>query len=110
MIGNQCGGKTCISICYQNNKPIKNTDYDVTIGLDFFIRNIIKNNKVINVKIWDTTGQERFHSITSGYLRGLHGCFIVFDITNRNSFEKLDMWIQFYNDFNQYKKNNDYFR
>ena len=60
--------------------------------------------KKINIRIWDTAGQERFNSITSGYLRGLHGCFVVFDVTERDSFEKLDMWIQFYNDFNQYKE------
>ena len=60
--------------------------------------------KKINIRIWDTAGQERFNSITSGYLRGLHGCFVIFDVTERDSFEKLDMWIQFYNDFNQYKE------
>ena len=105
MIGNQCAGKTTISACYQDNKPLENIGiYKCTICLDFFNKYLKIDDKVINVKIWDTTGQERFHSITSGYLRGLHGCFIVFDITNRDSFEKLNMWIQYYNDFNQLKK------
>lgn len=62
------------------------------------------NGKKIKVLIWDTTGQEKYNSIISGYLRGLHGCFIVFDVTDNNSFESLDNWIQFYKDFNQYKK------
>ena len=60
--------------------------------------------KKIKILIWDTAGQERFNSITSGYLRGLHGCFIVYDVSDSNSFESLDNWIQFYKDFNKYKK------
>lgn len=42
--------------------------------------------------------------MTTGFLRGLHGCFIVFDITDRDSFENLPIWIGFYNDFNKYIK------
>ena len=81
LIGNQSGGKTSISKCYQDNKPLENNNYyQPTIGLDFFIKYLKIKDEVIYVKIWDNTGQERFNSITSGYLRGLHGCFIVFDI------------------------------
>ena len=76
-------------------------DYQTTVSLDYFHRIINMKGKKINIRIWDTAGQERFNSITSGYLRGLHGCFVIFDVTERDIFEKLDMWVQFYNDFNQ---------
>ena len=105
MIGSQNTGKTSLSACFQNNSPISDQiPYVPTISLDFFCRIVEINEHKIFVRVWDTAGQERFNSITSGYLRGLHGCFIVFDVTDRVSFENLDMWIQFYNDFNQYKK------
>ena len=105
MIGIQSAGKTSLSKCYQDNKPLEKLEYYVpTISLDFFNRNVNINGKNIKVQIWDTAGQERFNSITQGYLRGLHGCFIIFDVTDRGSYNRLDMWIQFYNDFNQYKE------
>ena len=72
--------------------------------MDYYFRIININGKKVKVLIWDTAGQERFNSITSGYLGGLHGCFIVYDVTDNYSFESLDTWIQFYNDFNHYKK------
>ena len=105
MIGSQCAGKTSLSKCYQDGKPLSDINsYKPTVGLDYFYRIINVDGKKIKILIWDTTGQERFNSITSGYLRGLHGCFIVYDVTDNNSFESLDNWIQFYKDFNQYKK------
>ena len=106
MIGCQNTGKTSLSKCYQSNEPCPEEDdsYTPTISLDYFSRKVNKNGLNIVVRIWDTAGQERFNSITSGYLKGLHGCFIVFDVTDRLSFDKLNMWIQFYEDFNQYKE------
>ena len=105
MIGSQSVGKTSLSKCYQYGTPLSaNNIYRPTIMLDHYYKIINVNGKKIKVLIWDTAGQERFNSITSGYLRGLHGCFIVYDVTDNDSFESLDNWIQFYKDFNQYKK------
>ena len=102
MIGNKYVGKTTLSKCYQDNKPCEEEKdpYITTVSLDFFNRIINKYGKRINIQIWDTAGQERFNSLTAGYLRGLHGCFIVFDVTDRYSFENLNTWIQFYSNFN----------
>ena len=86
MIGCQYAGKTSLSKSYENNQPIENEDdYQTTVSLDYFHRIINMNGKKINIRIWDTAGQERFNSITSGYLRGLHGCFVIFDVTERDS-------------------------
>ena len=103
MIGNNYVGKTYISKCYEDNKPCSKEDvYTGTVTLNFFKRIINKNGKRIYIKIWDTPGFEKFNSVTSGYLRALHGCFIVFDVTDRYSFEHLNEWIQLYCNFNQY--------
>ena len=58
-------------------------------------------NKLLKVKgtntklqIWDTAGQERYRSITSSYYKGSHGCFIVYDITNEQSFENVEKWFE----------------
>ena len=103
LIGNCYVGKTTISQCYQDNKPcVKENNYKTTVSLDFYKRIVNKNGKRIYIKIWDTAGLEKFNSVTSGYLRGLHACFIVFDVTDRYSFEHLNEWIQLYCNFNQY--------
>ena len=43
---------------------------------------------------WDTAGQERYRTITSSYYKGAHGIIVVYDITNRSSFEGVKHWMK----------------
>jgi small GTP-binding protein len=52
-----------------------------TVGVEFGMKFIQVNNKVIKVQIWDTAGQERYKSVTRSYFRGSIGVVIVYDIT-----------------------------
>lgn len=52
----------------------------------------VREGKRIRVRVYDTAGQERFRSITSSYYRGAHGCILMFDVTQRATFEGLDEW------------------
>ena len=45
------------------------------------------------MQIWDTCGQERFRNMVDNYYRGGNGVLVVYDITNRETFEKLNSWI-----------------
>ena len=47
----------------------------------------------MKLQIWDTAGQERFRSIQASYYKGANGILVVYDITNRNSFENLNSWL-----------------
>eukprot|EP00005_Dracoamoeba_jomungandri_P002088 CAMPEP_0174252182 /NCGR_PEP_ID=MMETSP0439-20130205/1764_1 /TAXON_ID=0 /ORGANISM="Stereomyxa ramosa, Strain Chinc5" /LENGTH=142 /DNA_ID=CAMNT_0015332683 /DNA_START=204 /DNA_END=632 /DNA_ORIENTATION=+ len=47
---------------------------------------------MVTLQIWDTAGQERFQSLGSSFYRGSDCCILVYDITNRKSFESLDKW------------------
>merc|ERR1712032_295453 len=93
------GGKTCILLRYTDNKFIKH--HLTTIGIDYKTKDVNINNKENNInnksiklKIWDTAGQERFRNITQQYYKGADGIVLVFDLTDRNSFEKIREWMQ----------------
>ena len=58
-----------------------------------------KKGKKVKLQIWDTAGQERFRTITTSYYKGAQGVIMVYDITQRKSFENLNLWL---NDVKQY--------
>ena len=67
-----------------------------TIGVDFFMRRLLSYHNTINIKIqlWDTAGLERFRSITEQYVRNVSVVYIVYDVTNYESFLNVrDKWI-----------------
>ena len=43
---------------------------------------------------WDTAGQERFKTITAAYYRGADGIILVYDVTNRESFDSIRKWVR----------------
>ena len=51
------------------------------------------DGKQIKLQIWDTAGQETFKSITRSYYRGSIGVVLVYDITNRDSFNNVSKWL-----------------
>ena len=74
-----------------------NNEYEASIGVDFFSKTIKYKGKTIKLQIWDSAGQEKFRSLIPNYIRGSSLVFIVYDITNRKSFENLQSWIDFVN-------------
>ena len=64
---------------------------DPTVGVDFYSR-LVEISPGIRVKLqlWDTAGQERFRSITRSYYRNSAGAILVYDVTNRDSFNHIE--------------------
>jgi len=62
--------------------------------VDFKIKNIDVGDEKIKLQIWDTAGEERFRTITNSYYRGSHGIIVVYDVTNKESFENIDSWFK----------------
>ena len=49
----------------------------------------------MRLQLWDTAGQERFRSLIPGYLRDSHAIFLVYDITNADSFNNINIWLDY---------------
>jgi small GTP-binding protein len=92
MIGDSNVGKTSILNKYVTNKFTD--EFTTTIGIDFHIKRITVNNKIVKLQLWDTAGQERFRAVTIGYFRGAQGAVVVYDVTNRESFNNIKKWIK----------------
>jgi small GTP-binding protein len=92
LVGDSYVGKTNILSKYIKNEFNQNTKS--TVGVEFGAKILKIEDKIIKAQIWDTAGQERYKSITSAYYKGAKGAFIVYDITNRLTFESVDKWIQ----------------
>lgn len=91
MIGDSGVGKTCLLLRYANDSF--SPTFITTIGIDFKIKNIQLGGKRIKLQIWDTAGQERFRTITTSYFRGAQGILLVYDVTDRPSFQAIRNWI-----------------
>ncbi|KAH0786193.1 Ras family protein [Histomonas meleagridis] len=92
IIGASGGGKTSILKMLSDGKFYPETQS--TIGIDYYIYNTTIESHPVRMMLWDTAGQERFYTIVKSYYRAAVGCVLVFDITDRNSFEQLPKWLK----------------
>ena len=101
IVGDTNVGKTNIMSKYIKDQF--NFNSKSTIGVEFGTKILTIENKKIKAQIWDTAGQERYKSITSAYYKGAKGALVVYDITNKFTFESVDKWVQ---DLNSYGDKN----
>lgn len=97
LIGDSGVGKTCL-ICRFTEDEFHN-DHISTIGIDFKLRTIVIDGSKVRLQVWDTAGQERYETITKQYYRRAQGVFLVYDITNLNSFNNIRKWLTYVKEF-----------
>lgn len=91
LIGDSGVGKTAILLRYSDN--MFNASFISTIGIDFRIKTINIGGKRVKLQIWDTAGQEQFHSVASSYYRNAHGIMLIYDISSAQSFIHISKWV-----------------
>ena len=106
LIGNSSVGKSSLLFRFVEN--VWDDNFLPTIGVDFVnyiiynfyiynqtqkLKTLEVNGKKVKLQIWDTAGQERFKNITASYYRGGNGILVVYDITDRDSFDNLNSWL-----------------
>ena len=84
-----------------------------TIGVEkisFDIKFINNNNepKKIDVSLFDTAGQEKFRALTRQYYKGTDGVLLLYDITDKRTFENVEMWIDSLNESIDSNKDSKY--
>jgi len=92
LIGDSGVGKSCLLLRFADDSFTDN--YISTIGVDFKIRTIDLEGKVVKLQIWDTAGQERFRTITAAYYRNAQGIIVVYDVTDNDTFVNVKTWLQ----------------
>lgn len=98
VIGNSGVGKSCLLLYFTDKRfqPI----HDLTIGVEFGCKLIQVDEDdqgipyLYKLQIWDTAGQEVFQSITRSYYRQSAVALIVYDVTNRQSFQAIPQWFE----------------
>lgn len=91
IIGDSAVGKSCLLLRFADDTYTGS--YISTIGVDFRFKTVEVASKRVKLEIWDTAGQDKFHSITASFYRKADGVIFVFDVTRRTTFEHVRAWI-----------------
>jgi len=87
MLGDASVGKTSLTLRYISGYFME--DLKLTIGVDFYSKTTLFNEKKVKLQMWDFGGEERFRFLLSQYCKGANGAFFLYDITNVRSIDHL---------------------
>ena len=92
VVGNQSTGKSCILNRFVNETFEEN--YQATIGLDFQSKNVTIHDQDVRLILYDTAGQEKFRSLIPMYIREAQIILLIYDISDRESFDSIPKWLR----------------
>ena len=92
-------GKTTLTHRYLNG-VFKET-YQLTIGMDFYIKKLELDGKKISLQIWDFAGEKKFRFLLPGAVMGANGTIFMYDITRYITFKNLTDWLTVFNETNE---------
>lgn len=96
ILGSASVGKTSIINRYCNGSFQEDTI--ATVGAGFFTHTVMLDETEVTLMIWDTAGEERFRSVAPSLLRGASGLILAYDVTSKESFDDLDIYIEMFLD------------
>ncbi len=92
MLGASGVGKTCIVQRFCND-VFEGPAHKTTLGFDFLSKQTVHKDKRVDLEVWDTAGQEQYRAVTKMYYKDVHGVILVYDITDKESFETAKFWL-----------------
>jgi len=91
LLGDASVGKSCIVVRFAKGDF---SEYqEPTIGAAFMTQSVALPDITVKFEIWDTAGQERYRSLAPMYYRGASAAVIVYDVTNKDSFDGAKSWV-----------------
>ena len=100
IIGDSGTGKSCFSSKAIGNSFIE--EHNDTVGFELFTLNVRINNRVLNLKIWDTCGKELYRDLITNFYRNSLLAILIYSINNKESFQHIEYWLK---DFRQHNFN-----
>lgn len=92
LLGEKNVGKTSLVYRYIENKFRES--YKATLGVNLLKKDMEVDGNSVSAQIWDLGGQDSFKSLRKLYLEGTNGALVMFDLTERKTFEKLNEWVE----------------
>ncbi|CAJ0577651.1 unnamed protein product, partial [Mesorhabditis spiculigera] len=71
-----------------------NNNLPSTLGVDFHVKTVCTEGKIVALQLWDTAGQERFRSLCKSYFRRADGAILVYDVSSEQSFLRVRHWME----------------
>ena len=103
LLGNSAVGKTNVFKRFRNKKfdPINAS----STGIDSAYKLIKINDKdIYKIALYDTAGQERYKSLPQSYFRNVNGVLLLFDLSNKTSFDEVNKWMNQIKEFSNYNE------
>ncbi|XP_072159764.1 ras-related protein Rab-37 [Bemisia tabaci] len=92
LLGDSGVGKTCLLVRFRDNCFLSG-NFISTVGIDFRNKVVQVDDAKVKLQIWDTAGQERFRSVTHAYYRDAHALLLLYDVSNKTSFDNIRAWL-----------------
>lgn len=100
LIGDSGVGKTCLLVRFKDGAFLSGS-FISTVGTDFRNKVVDVEGTKVKLQIWDTAGQERFRSVTHAYYRDAHALLLLYDVSNKASFDNIRAWLGEINEYAQ---------
>ncbi|XP_019616789.1 PREDICTED: ras-related protein Rab-37-like isoform X1 [Branchiostoma belcheri] len=92
LVGDSGVGKTSLLVQFDQGKFLSGS-FSATVGIGFTNKVVNVDGAKVKLQIWDTAGQERFRSVTHAYYRDAHALLLLYDVTNKTSFDNIRAWL-----------------
>ncbi|XP_033210736.1 ras-related protein Rab-37 [Belonocnema kinseyi] len=92
LLGDSGVGKTSLLIQFDTGN-FQQGNFAATVGIGFTNKLVSVDGNQVKLQIWDTAGQERFRSVTHAYYRDAHALLLLYDITNKTSYDNIRAWL-----------------
>ncbi|XP_072730480.1 ras-related protein Rab-17 [Ciconia boyciana] len=91
LLGSTSVGKSSLAYRYVKNDFKESLP---TVGCSFFTQTLNLEVATVRFEIWDTAGQEKYHSVCHLYYRGAHAALLVYDISNKETLSRAKLWLR----------------